>query len=269
MTKKLIVLDLDGTALKADQTISDRTKKALENARANGHEVMIATGRPYRMSHMYYYELALDTPIVNFNGAVFHHPRDIKFSDAYHQAIDLKTAHELLDFSTNYALDNIAAEVQDSVFLRERNASVPDMFQQGKDNVFIGDLRNTMTTDPTSLLFFASHDMLQEISNHMDTRLSNIVTYRNWGAEWPAMEMTKFGVHKAIGVQAASRVLGIDRKDIIAFGDEDNDLEMLDYAGVGVAMGNAIEPLKNVANTVTLTNEEDGIAVYLEENLGV
>lgn len=269
MTKKLIVLDLDGTTLKSDQTISDRTKKALANAQKQGHEVMIATGRPYRMSYMYYHELGLHTPIVNFNGAVFHHPLKTQFSDAYHQAIDLKTARELLDFSTNYMLDNIAAEVQDSVFLRERNSSVPEMFHQGKDNVFIGDLRDTITTDPTSLLFFASHETLQEVSNHMDSRLSNIVTYRSWGAEWPAMEMTKLGVHKAIGVQAASRYLGIDRQNIIAFGDEDNDMEMLDYAGVGVAMGNAIAPLKNVANTVTLSNEDDGIAVYLEENLGI
>ncbi|EUJ43979.1 putative phosphatase YitU [Listeria riparia FSL S10-1204] len=92
MTKKLIVLDLDGTTLKKDQTISNRTKKALANAQKKGHEVMIATGRPYRMSHMYYHELGLHTPIVNFNGAVFHHPLNTQFSEAYHQAIDLKNS---------------------------------------------------------------------------------------------------------------------------------------------------------------------------------
>ncbi|EHL2673311.1 HAD hydrolase family protein, partial [Listeria monocytogenes] len=58
-------------------------------------------------------------------------------------------------------------------------------------------------------------------------------------------------------------------KDIIAFGDETNDLQMLDYAGVGVAMGNAAESVKNVANVVTASNQDDGIAVYLEENLNL
>ncbi|EAD7988570.1 Cof-type HAD-IIB family hydrolase, partial [Listeria monocytogenes] len=71
------------------------------------------------------------------------------------------------------------------------------------------------------------------------------------------------------GVQAAAKTLGFDRKDIIAFGDETNDLQMLDYAGVGVAMGNATESVKNVANVVTASNQDDGIAVYLEENLNL
>lgn len=70
-------------------------------------------------------------------------------------------------------------------------------------------------------------------------------------------------------MQAAAKTLGFDRKDIIAFGDETNDLQMLDYAGVGVAMGNAAESVKNVANVVTASNQDDGIAVYLEENLNL
>lgn len=72
--RHLIALDLDGTLLKDDKTISPKTKTVLNKAREMGHVVMIATGRPFRSSELYYRELGLDTPIVNFNGAFIHHP---------------------------------------------------------------------------------------------------------------------------------------------------------------------------------------------------
>jgi hydroxymethylpyrimidine pyrophosphatase-like HAD family hydrolase len=72
---------------------------------------------------------------------------------------------------------------------------------------------------------------------------------------------------KAVGLDRVSKSLGISRENIIAFGDEDNDLEMIDFAGVGVAMGNAIDPLKNIANEITLTNNDDGIAELLIDRL--
>lgn len=72
-----------------------------------------------------------------------------------------------------------------------------------------------------------------------------------------------------MGLKRVSNYLEIPQNRIIAFGDEDNDLEMLEFAGTGVAMGNAISPVKTVANTTTLTNEEDGIAVFLEEKFNL
>ncbi|MCV4732003.1 HAD hydrolase family protein, partial [Escherichia coli] len=71
-------------------------------------------------------------------------------------------------------------------------------------------------------------------------------------------------IHKAFGLQRVAEYYQIPQERVIAFGDEDNDLEMIEWAGYGIAMGNAIEPLKQVANDVTKTNEEDGIGVYLK-----
>src|SRR5690606_41588100 len=94
MTKQhLIALDLDGTLLKDDKTISTKTKATLEKAKKAGHAIMIATGRPYRSSSMYYQELGLTTPIVNFNGAFVHHPLDQNWG-VYHDTLDLKTRSE-------------------------------------------------------------------------------------------------------------------------------------------------------------------------------
>lgn len=107
------------------------------------------------------------------------------------------------------------------------------------------------------------------IRKYLDKQLSSKLSYTTWGAAWPAIEIIKHGINKAVGVKAAAKSLGFDRKDIIAFGDELNDLEMLEFAGTGVAMGNGNEQVKNIANTTTLSNEDDGIAIYLQENLGV
>ncbi len=267
MDKKLIVLDLDGTTLKDDQTISNRTKIALESARKLGHEVMIATGRPYRLSSFYYSELELTTPIVNFNGAVLHHPLNANFQDGYHEAIDLNIVREILDYSYQLPLANIAAEVQDSVFLERSDDTVPETFHLGVHNMIVGNIRNAINANATSLLFFGKSEELTLIGKHLDEQLSDVISYHTWGASWPAVEIVKYGIHKAVGIQKAAKSLGISQKNIIAFGDEANDLQMLDYAGIGVAMGNAVPAAKNAANTVTLSNEEDGIAVYLEENI--
>ena len=84
------------------------------------------------------------------------------------------------------------------------------------------------------------------------------------------LEIVSKGIEKAKGVHRIANYLDIDQKDIIAFGDEHNDLELLEYAGWGVAMKNGTDQLKGVANDVTdLSNQEDGLAAYLEDLLAL
>lgn len=91
--KHLIALDLDGTLLTDKKEISPRTKQAVLSAIEAGHIVVIATGRPHRASIDFYQELGLDTPMVNFNGALIHHPRDSKW-DVLHNPLPLETAYK-------------------------------------------------------------------------------------------------------------------------------------------------------------------------------
>ena len=96
---------------------------------------------------------------------------------------------------------------------------------------------------------------------------AELIEHRRWGAPFNIVEVVRKGLNKAVGVSLIAKDLNIPRERIIAFGDEDNDLEMIDYAGIGVAMGNGISELKNIANEVTGTNNEDGIANFLIERL--
>ncbi|MEI2663526.1 Cof-type HAD-IIB family hydrolase [Rossellomorea sp. LJF3] len=262
--KHLIVLDLDGTLLTDEKKISSKTHDILKKARHKGHEVMIATGRPFRASELYYQQLRLTTPIVNFNGAFVHHPTDPSWG-VYHEPMDLEVAKQIIDACDDFPFRNIVAEVMDDVYLHYHDEKIIDVFMMGNPSISTGDIRNVLSDHPTSMLIHAEEEDVAEIRAHLDDVHAELIDHRRWAAPWHIIEIVKSGLNKAVGIERVASSLNIPQERIIAFGDEDNDLEMLDYAGTGVAMGNAIDSLKDIANEVTLSNEEDGIGRYLQK----
>lgn len=271
MTKQhLIALDLDGTLLSDDKIISEKNKKALRMAMDDGHIVVIATGRPHRASIQYYHELGLKTPMVNFNGALIHHPEDNKW-DVLHNPMPRRTALSIVQTCYDLDVQNVLAEVMDNVYLDKYDQDLIDIFYQTKDDTpfVIGSLKSKLNEDPTSLLIHPKEEHITTLREHLDEFHAEVIEHRKWGAPWNVIEIVKKGINKAVGLRKIAHYYQIPEDRIIAFGDEDNDLEMIDYAGVGVAMGNAIDPLKSIAKHVTATNEESGIGVFLEEYLNL
>ncbi|PLR97651.1 Cof-type HAD-IIB family hydrolase [Bacillus sp. T33-2] len=269
MTEKhLIALDLDGTLLTDDKTVSETNKRVLRKAREQGHVVMIATGRPFRSSEMYYHELELDTPIVNFNGAFIHHPLDQKWG-VHHSPLAIEVARDVVEALHDFHFHNIIAEVIDDVYLHYHDEKLLDIFSFGNPNITTGDLRKYLKESPTSMLIHTDEQHVKEIRNHLSEVHAEVIDHRSWAAPWHVIEIVKYGLNKAVGLKKASEYFQIPPERIIAFGDEDNDLDMLEYAGRGIAMGNAIDEVKAIANEVTLSNEEDGIAVYLNDVLNL
>lgn len=271
MTKQhLIALDLDGTLLSDDKVISDKNKQTLRKAMDDGHIVVIATGRPHRASIQYYHELGLKTPMVNFNGALIHHPEDNKW-DVLHNPMPRRTALSIVQTCYDLDVQNVLAEVMDNVYLDKYDQDLIDIFYQTKDDTpfVIGSLKSKLNEDPTSLLIHPKEEHITTLREHLDEFHAEVIEHRKWGAPWNVIEIVKKGINKAVGLRKIAHYYQIPEDRIIAFGDEDNDLEMIDYAGVGVAMGNAIDPLKSIAKHVTATNEESGIGVFLEEYLNL
>ncbi|WP_106498584.1 Cof-type HAD-IIB family hydrolase [Lentibacillus sp. Marseille-P4043] len=266
--RHLIALDLDGTLLTDKKEISPRTKQTVVKAIEEGHVVVISTGRPHRASINYYNELGLNTPMVNFNGALIHHPYDDKW-DALHNPMSKRTALKIVDASYQIGVNNILAEVQDNIYLDKYDEEILEIFHttQNDPPFTIGSLKNELKDDPTSLLIHPKKDHIQELRKHLDDYHAELIEHRKWGAPWNIIEIVKKGMNKAIGLQKVANYYNIPQDQIIAFGDEDNDFEMIEYAGVGVAMGNAIDELKSLANHVTDTNEQDGIGTFLENYL--
>ncbi|RWZ55164.1 HAD family phosphatase [Halobacillus fulvus] len=266
MSKRhLIALDLDGTLLTDEKTISESTKRVVLNAMDQGHIVVIATGRPHRASINYYHELGLDTPMVNFNGALIHHPKDHRW-DALHSPLSIRTARKIIHTCRELGVKNILAEVKDHVYLDQYDEEILSIFQTNNDPINIGNLQNNLKDDPTSILIHPEEEKIQHLRKELDEHAS-LIDHRKWGAPWHVIEIVRAGMNKAVGLEKISRYFHIPKERIIAFGDEDNDLEMIDYAGVGVAMGNAINELKDISNYVTDSNEEDGIGEFLNDYL--
>lgn len=266
MEPHLICLDLDGTLLRTDKTISKRTEAVIQALKEKGHLIMIATGRPYRVSKEYYRQLRLETPIVNFNGAYVHHPDDPGWG-VYHTPIPLPVVENILRTCEAFHLQNIIVEHMDDVYIKNHDAALTESFKVNVGQLQIGPIFETLKTDPTCVLIQTENGETERLLKALDTQYTDAVHQRSWGNPSNIIEIIRNGVNKAVGIKRVAEYYHIPRERIIAFGDEDNDLEMLAYAGRGIAMGNAAERIKQVADDVTLTNDEDGIAAYLERLL--
>lgn len=266
MKRHLIALDLDGTLLTSEQTISKRNKAAIDYVRALGHIVVIATGRPHRASIDYYNELSLDTPMVNFNGALLHHPKDEKWH-ILHSPMGIRSAKKIIQSCYNFEVKNIMAEVRDDVYLDKYDEEVLSFLQAQKedDPITIGSLKNTLTEDPTSLLIIPKNENIDQLCKCLSDDHADAIEHRNWGAPYNFIEIVRKGINKAVGLEKIAHYYHIERAHIIAFGDEDNDIEMLDYAAFGIKMGNGNACLDSVINETTATNDEDGVALFLEK----
>lgn len=267
LNKKLIAIDLDGTTLNQDSMITSKTKETLKKAINAGHHVSIATGRPFRMSHQFYQQLELTTPMVNFNGALVHIPNQ-HWDGERETLINREIAFEILSQKKQLNLDFIAAENRDTFFIDSFDFFDEKIFassRPGEKNLLSP---KNLTTNPTSLLVRTDKRFAGAVSAELTRQFGSYVDVRTWGGPTVILEIVSKGIQKAKGVQEIANYLSIDQKDVIAFGDEHNDLELLDYAGWGVAMANGTDQLKGIANDVTpLSNQEDGLAVYLEKLL--
>lgn len=266
MKKHLIALDLDGTLLTDDKAISARTLKTLSRLQAEGHRLVIATGRPYRASKDYYRQLGLDTPLVNFNGAFTHHPvAGSSFSDS-HSPLEKQAAMDILDICESEHVENTMFEIKDRFYLRYADRGFAEAFTMNQKPLGVGPLRALLKEAPTSILIHPEHSRHESITSEINNRFGKSVDQRTWGAPWHVVEIVRSGINKAYGLRKIAAYYGIHQDQIIAFGDEDNDLEMIDYAGIGIAMENGIKPLKDIASDVTLSNGQDGVAHFLESH---
>lgn len=270
MNKKLIAIDLDGTTLDNESMISKKTHSVLQRVQKEGHIVSIATGRPYRTSKQYYKQLGLVSPLVNFNGALCHRPVQRSFDNAYHRTLSRDLALDLADLEEEAGILLIAAETPETVYVNDSYVPYSDFFANGHKDTQALNAAN-LQENPTAVLIFTSSKETQPVIQERIIRdYGDDVEIRTWGGSVPCLEIVAAGVQKALGVEQIAQYYGIDRRDILAFGDEDNDYEMIQYAGHGVVMKNGIDKLKEIADDMTFKeNHEDGLADYLVRYFGL
>lgn len=261
MNQKLIAIDLDGTTLNNHSQLSPRTISTLDQIKNEGHIVMIATGRPYRNSKEFYDKLGLTSPLVNFNGALCHLPET---KDFYHKTLDLDLVTDLLEHQEDLGIDWISVEGKQRLYATYKEIPVNEFYPKDTHSTFIS-TATKLDEKPTALSLFMDEHKQEAIRLRIMERYGDLLSIRTWGGTLPCLEIVAPGIQKAVGVDEVARFYGIERKNILAFGDEDNDMEMIEYAGHGVVMSNGIDKLKNIANDITeFSNHDDGLAIYLE-----
>lgn len=263
---KLMAIDMDGTLLKDDKTISDKTKEALKKAADSGVKIVLTTGRPIQGIINYLNELELtgkDDYVIGLNGALICKTSDysvlssnetLKGSDLkyiYNKVKDLKVHvhaytrnEDLVDAESKYSRGD-----EKRIHLKARVVDIPS---EVKDDDEI-----------LKVLLEEEKDVLDRITPLISEEL--LEKYSMFRSLDFIIEFMKKGCTKANGIEKLAKHLGIKKDEIIAAGDAANDKEMIEYAGLGVAMGNSMDEIKQVSDFITKSNEEDGIAYVIDK----
>lgn len=266
--KKLIAIDLDGTTLTSDITITNTTKKTLKRAESCGHVVCIVTGRPNRIAEHIYDELELTSPMINFNGALGYIPHQT-WQGEYQRTINKEIVLDILAHKSQLGIQVLAAESKTQVLADRDEAVFQDFFPTNlAANQWL--TAKNLTSNPACISMYVDADKRYQIKQQLINAYGDQISVNVWGGPNPILEVAPKGVNKAWAVQYLAQKLNITQDNIVAFGDEHNDLEMLKHAGWGVAMKNATPHLKKAADDITLDdNDHDGLAKYLQKYLNL
>jgi Cof subfamily protein (haloacid dehalogenase superfamily) len=232
---KLIALDMDGTLLDDDKKISVENREAIQKATKAGKIVIMSTGRGAVSAMPYIEELGLTSPLVVVNGSeVWESPSKL----LKRTLLPAETVRNLHNLAQKYDCWWWAYSVQ-GVFNRESE----DMDIDGQEWLKFG-------------YFTENIEKLQQIRDIVE----------GWGTleitnSHPSnLELNPLGISKASGVETVCQLLGISMSEVIAMGDSENDIAMIREVGLGVAMGNAQDEVKRIADITTVTNNEHAIA---------
>lgn len=257
---KLIAVDMDDTILNNRLQLTDYTKSVVKAAMERDIHVTFATGRMYPSCRPFAEQLDLDLPLITYNGAMIKQAKSENL--LFHQPVPLSVAREIVAW-TEQTGHYLQVYVNDKVFVQTYNDKAALYSNHAKVEVHaVGDLNTFLTEAPTKMLLMAEQNNIVHVQQQMDQLFGDAI---NTARSKPTyLEILHPEVSKGAALAHLACLLGVRREEVMAVGDGYNDIEMLDYAGVSVAMGNAHPYVKERADFVTATNEEDGAAKAIE-----
>lgn len=232
---RLLALDLDGTTLLNSKEISMNTYAAIQKAMDKGIIVIFTTGRGVPNTEEYWKRLGLDSPMVLLNGAeIWKKPGEL-LERHFIQSEQFKKLH-MIALNTNSTYWGYSVEG-----IMRKSDWTDEMYEQAW------------------MKFGIRHDHVSVIQKIRKT-IANWDGLEITQSESNNLEISVSGITKEYGIKKVCSLLGIELDEVMAIGDSWNDFLMLQSVGLGVAMGNAKDDIKKIANWITDTNEEDGVA---------
>lgn len=269
---RLLVVDLDGTTVGITNQIQPEVKQAIAAAQAKGVEVAIATGRMFRSALRFHQEMQSNLPLLAYQGALIKHP---KTGQLYrHWTVPKLAAQQLLDYFEQPELNDrlsIHFYINDGLYVREiTDETITYAKRSGIEPIAVGDLRRTLTTEPLTeptkiLALSADPDLIDYLLTSLRQKYTPAELYFTKSVA-TFFEATNPQVNKGTAVRyLAEEILQLKPENVMTIGDNFNDLEMIQYAGIGVAMGNAPDAVKASANWVAPDVEVHGVAAAIEQ----
>ena len=261
MDIKLVALDLDDTLLTKSLTVSPRTQEVIAQAVAQGVTVTVATGRMYSSALPYAQQLKLDVPLITYNGGLIR--SCLSGETIHHQPIDEAVAHQVLALFKAKGW-YIQSYVDDVLYVADRTDKAKYYEKvTGIKALELGNEFYTMTGAPTKLLALADEAQMDDITQAVRETFGGKIFICRSKATY--LEITHPEVNKGAALAFLADRLNITREQVMAVGDSQNDLDMITYAGWGVAVGNAADNVKAAAQAVTGHHDAEGVAEAIEK----
>lgn len=266
---KMIYSDMDGTLLNSEKKISNINKNIIKKVQEREIVFGIATGRIYPAAKIYAKELSLDTPIICCNGAVVV---DLNTNEAIiSNPIKPKLLKKVVDIIKKYDVyfhmydkDTIYSERYDLVikYFKEFSENLSDEFKiktsvvENIDDIIFSD-REIYKVGVYFDNSKKTEKMIEELNRDNDIEGCKSMSYM--------YDVMAKGINKGYALKQLGEYLNIDQSEIVAIGDNENDISMIKFAGLGVAMENATKNIKNIADYITTTNDKDGVSNVIEK----
>ena len=267
MAYKLVCIDVDGTLLNTKHKITKRTKEILLEAHKLGIHIVISTGRMYTDAEYYSNLIGVKSPVIASNGAFIKEKDNDKviFKDVLGENLSLElleifrkhqikpyfcTPHKFYYGTIMFKLFYLATKI---VGTRSNKLDIEYVFSwnqwqqvlhKEKDNIVKSEI---IYRDPALI-----YELRSELNQLTQLEIVDSSKYN--------IEITRKGVSKGKAVERLASLYGLKREEVIAIGDSENDISMLEYAGLGIAMGNASDRVKEKADYITDSNDNEGVA---------
>lgn len=257
---KFIAIDIDGTLLNDERKILDETKNNIISAQENDVIICICTGRGYPAAKRYVDELNINIPLILYNGSRVRMSMDSTL--IYNHVLDKDVAKEVYEIIEQnngtccfWADDKLYFNKKDKYAIYYENLTTikPNIIEKVTEDLF---------NNINKFIWFDSSENLEVIQKEILNTIKGINYFKS---QTEILEIVPNGVSKGMTLKALSESFGIKQSEVIAIGDDENDISMIEFAGLGVAMGNAKAKVKETANYITLTNNENGVGEVIKK----
>lgn len=270
MSYRLICIDMDGTLLNDNHEVTEENKLALKEAVNKGVKIAITTGRLFTSARQYAELLGINASIIASNGSyvrekdeekvIYKHPLNIEQFNKICDVLDKYNVKKF--FNTFNTMITTQMPPEDHGYVRSNKFSPEHLKIQFK---VYENLRESFDSYKEDILKAIVIDNNIEVLSALKKELKSIGGLEVVSSGHDNVEIMAEGTSKGNGVKAFAEILGIKREEIICIGDNENDISMIKYAGLGVAMGNATEEVKGNADYITDDNNSSGVGKVINK----